>query len=125
MKPRDLWIGWCDEQRQRHLQWIVNNGRFLILPWVHVSGLASKILALAARQLPADWESHYGHRPLLLETLVDASRFRGTCYRAANWIYVGQTDHRARSHGSGAQGSRTSHQRRSEEHTSELQSRGQ
>src|SRR5205807_2105247 len=96
MKPRDLWIGWCDEQRQRHLQWIVNNGRFLILPWVHVSGLASKILALAARQLPADWESHYGHRPLLLETLVDASRFRGTCYRAANWIYVGQTTGRGR-----------------------------
>jgi hypothetical protein len=74
MKPRDLWIGWCDEQRQRHLQWIVNNGRFLILPWVHVSG----------------------HRPLLLETLVDASRFRGTCYRAANWIYVGQTTGRGR-----------------------------
>src|SRR5438034_10362721 len=74
MKPRDLWIGWSDEQRQRHLPWIVNNGRFLILPWVHVKGLASKILAHAARQLPADWESHYGHPPLLLETLVDADR---------------------------------------------------
>ena len=96
MKPRDLWIGWSDEQRQRHLPWIVNNGRFLILPWVHVKGLASKILAHAARQLPADWETHYGHPPLLLETLVDASRFRGTCYRAANWIYVGQTTGRGR-----------------------------
>ena len=96
MKPRDLWIGWSDEQRQRHLPWIVNNGRFLILPWVHVKGLASKILAHAVRQLPADWESHYGHPPLLLETLVDASRFRGTCYRAANWIYVGQTTGRGR-----------------------------
>src|SRR5438046_7781184 len=84
MKPRDLWIGWSDQQRQRHLPWIVNNGRFLILPWVHVKGLASKILAHAVRQLPADWQSHYGHPPLLLETLVDASRFRGTCYRAAN-----------------------------------------
>ncbi len=96
MKPRDLWIGWSDEQRQRHLPWIVNNGRFLILPWVHVKGLASKILAHAVRQLPADWKSHYGHPPLLLETLVDASRFRGTCYRAANWIYVGQTTGRGR-----------------------------
>jgi len=96
MKPRDTWIGWSDQQRQRNLPWIVNNGRFLILPWVHVKGLASKILALSARQLPADWETHYGHRPLLLETLVDASRFRGTCYRAANWIYVGQTAGRGR-----------------------------
>lgn len=96
MKPRDVWIGWSDEQRRRHLQLIVNNGRFLILPWVRVKGLASKILALSARQLPQDWHSHYGHRPLLLETLVDADRFRGTCYRAANWIYVGQTTGRGR-----------------------------
>lgn len=96
MKPRDMWIGWSDEQRRRNLQRIVNNGRFLILPWVRVKGLASKILALSARQLSSDWERHYGHRPLLLETLVDASRFRGTCYRAANWIYVGQTAGRGR-----------------------------
>src|SRR2546427_5874785 len=78
MKPRDAWIGWSDEQRQRHLQEIVNNGRFLILPWVRVKGLASKILALNARHLPHDWQTRYGHRPLLLETLVDAQRFRGT-----------------------------------------------
>jgi hypothetical protein len=96
MQPRDAWIGWSDEQRQRNLQSIVNNGRFLILPWVRVKGLASKILALSARQMPRDWETHYGHRPLLLETLVDASRFRGTCYRAANWICVGQTTGRGR-----------------------------
>jgi hypothetical protein len=96
MKPRDLWIGWSDEQRQRNLQLIVNNGRFLILPSVRVKGLASKILARSAHQLPQDWQSHYGHRPLLLETLVDADRFRGTCYRAANWIYVGQTTGRGR-----------------------------
>lgn len=96
MKPRDVWIGWSDTQRQRNLQLIVNNGRFLILPWVRVKGLASKILALSARQLPQNWQSHYGHRPLLLETLVDADRFRGTCYRAANWIYVGQTTGRGR-----------------------------
>jgi hypothetical protein len=96
MKPRDVWIGWSDEQRERNLQWIVNNGRFLILPHVRVKGLASKILALSARQLAQDWQRHYGHRPLLLETLVDADRFRGTCYRAANWIYVGQTTGRGR-----------------------------
>ena len=96
MQARDEWIGWSDEQRRGHLQRIVNNGRFLILPWVQVKGLASKILALSARQMPRDWESHYGHRPLLLETLVDASRFRGTCYRAANWLHVGQTVGRGR-----------------------------
>jgi len=96
MKPRDVWIGWSDEQRQRHLQSLVNNGRFLILPWVRVKGLASKILALSARRLPQDWQARYGHRPLLLETLVDAERFRGTCYRAANWIYVGRTAGRGR-----------------------------
>jgi len=96
MKPRDIWIGWSDEQRQCNLQWIVNNGRFLILPWVRVKGLASKIQALNARQVPRDWHTRYGHRPLLLETLVDADRFRGTCYRAANWIFVGQTAGRGR-----------------------------
>ncbi len=96
MRPRDAWIGWSDQQRERNLQSIVSNGRFLILPWVRVKGLASKILALSARQMPRDWQTHYGHRPLLLETLVDAERFRGTCYRAANWICVGQTAGRGR-----------------------------
>jgi hypothetical protein len=96
MKPRDIWIGWSDEQRSRNPQSIVNNGRFLILPWVHIQGLASKILAHSARQLPQDWRRLYGQRPLLLETLVDADRFRGTYYRAANWIYVGQTTGRGR-----------------------------
>jgi len=79
MQARDAWIGWSDEQRKRNLQRIVNNGRFLILPWVQVKGLASKILARSAQQMPHDWQSHYGHRPLLLETLVDTNRFRGTC----------------------------------------------
>jgi hypothetical protein len=96
MRGRDEWIGWSDEQRRCHLQSIVNNGRFLILPWVRVTGLASKILALSARQVPRDWETRYGCRPLLLATLVDAVRFRGTCYRAANWIHVGQTAGRGR-----------------------------
>jgi hypothetical protein len=96
MAPRDQWIGWNREQRAQNLQLVVNNGRFLILPWVHVRGLASKILGRCARQLPHDWELHYGYRPLLLETLVDARRFRGTCYRAANWIHIGQTQGRGR-----------------------------
>jgi hypothetical protein len=96
MAARDAWIGWSDDERRRNLQRIVNNSRFLILPWVRVKGLASKILARCARQLPADWEKLYGYRPLLLETLVDTERFRGTCYRAANWIALGQTTGRGR-----------------------------
>ena len=96
MAARDAWIGWSDEERARNLQLIVNNSRFLILPWVRVKGLASKILGACARQLPRDWEGLYGYRPLLLETLVEAGRFRGTCYRAANWIALGQTTGRGR-----------------------------
>ena len=96
MQARDVWIGWTDEQRRHNLQRIINNGRFLILPWVRVKGLASKILALSARQMPRDWERCYGCRPLLLETLVEAARFRGTCYRAANWVRLGHTAGRGR-----------------------------
>ena len=95
MAARDSWIGWTDEERARNLQLIVNNSRFLILPWVRVRYLASTILSLCARQLPADWERLYGYRPLLLETLVDA-QFRGTSYQAANWTYLGETRGRGR-----------------------------
>jgi hypothetical protein len=93
---RDHWIGWNDRRRQRNLQLIVNNGRFLILPWVRVRDLASKILARSARQIVGDWEKRFGYRPLLLETMVDIGRFRGTCYRAANWISLGRTQGRGR-----------------------------
>lgn len=96
MAVRDRWIGWSAAERVGHLQFIVNNSRFLILPWVRVKGLASKILAHCARQLPEDWQRRYGYRPLLLETLVDARRFAGTCYRAANWILLGETQGRGR-----------------------------
>jgi hypothetical protein len=96
MAARDQWIGWSDTERARNLQYIVNHSRFLILPWVQVKGLASKILAYCTRRLPEDWEQLYGYRPLLLETLVDAARFRGVCYRAANWIELGQTQGRGR-----------------------------
>ncbi len=96
MAARDRWIGWSDRQRARNLQYIVNHSRFLILPWVRVPGLASKILGHGARQLPGDWERLYGYRPLLLETLVEEERFGGTCYRAANWIALGRTQGRGR-----------------------------
>lgn len=96
MAPRDAWIGWSNGQRERALQYIVNNSRFLILPWVRVRCLASKILSHCIRHLPADWEQRYGYRPLLLETLVERERFAGTSYRAANWISVGQTTGRGR-----------------------------
>lgn len=91
LAARERFIGWGEPQRQRNLQLVVNNARFLILPWVQSKGLASKILAQAARQLPRDWLQRYGYRPVLLETFVESPRHRGTCYKAANWIHVGQT----------------------------------
>lgn len=95
MAPRDRWIGWSDAARRSNLPQVVNNGRFLILPWVEVPHLASHVLSLAARQLPAAWRRIYNVQPLLLETLVDRP-YTGTCYRAANWIRVGQTQGRGR-----------------------------
>jgi hypothetical protein len=95
MAARDRWIRWTNEDRARNLQLVVNNSRFLILPWVQVRNLASTILSLSARQLPADWDRVYGYRPLLLETLVD-KQFRGTSYQAANWTYLGETRGRGR-----------------------------
>ncbi len=94
--PRDRFIGWKADQRQQNLQLIVNNARFLILPWIHGECLASRILARAVRRLPEDFEQRYGYRPVLLETFVQKDRFRGTCYRAANWIHVGETQGRGK-----------------------------
>jgi len=88
---RDHFIGWQPSQRLKNLQLVVNNARFLILPWIQSKGLASKILALVARQLPHHWHQRYGYRPVLLETFVESVRHRGTCYKAANWVHVGQT----------------------------------
>lgn len=90
-QPRDQFIGWSAHQRQQHLHRVVNNARFLILPWVQCNNLASAILARAARQIATDWQHQYGYRPLLLETFVEKQRFRGTAYRAANWLCVGET----------------------------------
>ena len=91
LNSRDGWIGWscADRVRNRHL--VVNNVRFLILPWVHVPNLASYLLGACCGRIVQDWYSKYGTRPVLLETFVDTSRFPGTCYRAANWIQVGLT----------------------------------
>jgi hypothetical protein len=96
MMPRDSWISWNHGQRKRNLQKIINNSRFLIFPWVRVKNLASSALALAVKTVPDDWERTYGYRPVLMETLVDEKRFKGTCYKAANWSYVGKTTGRGR-----------------------------
>jgi hypothetical protein len=89
--PRDAWIGWSREQRQRNLGAVVNNARFLILPWIRVPCLASKLLSMVSKVLAQDWAGCYGYRPVLLESFVEAERFAGTCYRAANWRCVGHT----------------------------------
>ena len=96
ISPRDTYIGWTNQQRQDHLSLVINNNRFLILPWIFSRNLASKLLAMAAAQLPDDWQCKYGYRPVLLETFVESERFAGTCYKAANWIHVGSTTGRGR-----------------------------
>jgi hypothetical protein len=93
---RERFIGWQECARRKNLQLVVNNARFLILPWIRSKGLASKILSKIARQLPADWQQRYGYAPVLLETFVESGRHRGTCYQAANWIPVGQTTGRGK-----------------------------
>jgi hypothetical protein len=94
--PRDSYIGWSHAQRKKNLHLIVNNARFLILPWVQSKNLASMILAMAARQLPDDWLAQYHYRPVLMETFVEKQRFEGTCYKAANWRHLGQTKGRGK-----------------------------
>ena len=93
---RERFIGWQERERLKNLQLVVNNARFLILPWIQSKGLASKILSKIARQLPLDWHQRYGYRPVLFETFVETERHRGTCYKAANWINVGQTTGRGK-----------------------------
>ncbi len=89
--PRDRYLGWDLAKRRGRLPLLVNNVRFLILPWVRVPHLASRILAANLRRLGRDWQARFGHPVLLAETFVDRARFRGTCYRASNWVYVGDT----------------------------------
>lgn len=94
--PRDLFIGWNRQTRQRNVNLITNNTRFLVLPWVRVPHLASHILSLVSKRINGDWIKKYNHPVWALETFVDSTRFKGTCYKAANWIYLGKTSGRTR-----------------------------
>lgn len=91
LKPRDQWIGWNKTIKDKNLCGIVNNIRFLILPWVKIKYLASYLLGQSVKIVPRDWQKRYGHPIYLLETFVEKQRFKGTCYKAANWIYLGET----------------------------------
>ncbi|MBW2105182.1 MAG: DUF4338 domain-containing protein [Deltaproteobacteria bacterium] len=91
IRVRDEWIGWTETQRLRNLAWVINNSRFLIFPWVHVKNLASHILGQAARRVKDDWLKRWGYSPILLETFVDPKYYHGSCYKAANWQYLGMT----------------------------------
>ena len=96
LAERDKWIGWSVDDRKARLHLIVNNSRFLIFPWVRIRNLASKALSIAAKQIQEDWLREYCYAPVLLETFVDLEHFKGTCYKAANWIYLGETKGRGR-----------------------------
>ena len=94
--PRDRFIGWGQDARRRNIRFLAYNTRFLILPWVTVDHLASHILGRMARRISEDWQRVYAHPIYMLETFVDPARFRGTCYRAANWILLGRTTGRGK-----------------------------
>lgn len=96
VRPRDEFIGWNHDQRQRNLHLVVNNSRFLILPWIRQYNLASKVLAMASRRIQNDWQERYSYRPVLIETFVEDGRFLGTSYQAANWTCVGSTQGRGK-----------------------------
>jgi hypothetical protein len=91
LRERDQWIGWDKEERRRHLGYVINNTRFLLFPWVEVKNLASHVLGKTVRRLGDDWQQCWGYRPVVVETFVDPEHYTGTCYRAANWLYLGQT----------------------------------
>jgi hypothetical protein len=91
IRDRDDWIGWSTDQRRKNIELIVNNVRFLILPWVKIPNFASFILSRTTKMLQEDWQRFYGVRPVLLETFVEKERYKGTCYRAANWVCIGTT----------------------------------
>ncbi|MCL1981666.1 MAG: DUF4338 domain-containing protein [Clostridiales bacterium] len=94
--PRDKYIGWADEERRANLHLTTNNTRFLILPWVRIPYLASHLLSVISRRVSQDWQMKYGHPLHLLETFVERGRFAGTCYKAANWMRIGETTGRGR-----------------------------
>ncbi len=94
--PRDNFIGWSPEVRKANISTITNNTRFLLLPWVHVPHLASYVLASVLRRVKQNWMHKYGHPIHMVETFVERDRFKGTCYKASNWVCVGQTKGRSR-----------------------------
>lgn len=94
--PRDRFIGWSAETRRRNIRQVAYNSRFLILPWVEVPHLASHLLGRMTRMLPGEWERVYGHPVHFVETFVYPEEFRGTCYRAANWVFLGRTTGRGK-----------------------------
>lgn len=94
--PRDRFIGWSSPARRQNIRFVAYNPRYLILPWVRVPHLASHVLGRMTRMLPGEWERLYGHPVWFVETFVDPTRYRGTCYRAANWVYLGQTTGRGK-----------------------------
>jgi hypothetical protein len=96
LAPRDRFIGWSPAARRRNLRYLAYNARFLILPWVEVPHLASHLLGRVARVIADDWRRRYGHPVVYLETFVEPARFRGTCYRAANWLELGLTTGRGK-----------------------------
>ena len=88
---RDRWIGWTEKQRLRNLSWVINNSRFLIFPWVRVNNFASHVLGQVFRRIKDDWLKRWGYSPVLMETFVDPRHYYGSCYKAANWQYLGMT----------------------------------
>jgi hypothetical protein len=91
LRERDQWLGWTPNERRRNLGFVVNNSRFLVFPWVRVKNLASHALGQVVRRLGDDWQQRWGYRPVVVETFVDPEYYAGTCYRAANWLSLGQT----------------------------------
>jgi hypothetical protein len=96
IRCRDRFIGWDPTVRQRNLQLIAYNTRFLVLPWIKVRNLASHLLSINAKRISQDWLNFYNHPIYFLETFVDTTRFKGISYKAANWIYLGKTSGRGR-----------------------------
>lgn len=96
LEDRDRWIGWSEYDRSQRLMYVVNNSRFLLLPWIKINNLASHILGKAIKRIPNDWFKEFLYEPVLLETFVDIQNYAGTCYKASNWIKVGKTKGRGR-----------------------------
>ena len=96
LAPRDRFIGWTLALRQKNLPLVIDNARFLILPWIRIPNLASHILSVVCRQLPGEWTERYNTSPVLIETFVETPRFTGATYKASGWVNVGTTQGRGR-----------------------------